>query len=168
MTTQKYSLRKRLLQEDTQPQELAQTPFWKAIVPLVDEADADYWQGFLAFRHPDGCSTEAFIALNDELPKEFGGIWIDKIEVVKTDTREAHPPCFRKGYAKKMLEALTKAADSSQTHLTLIAAHEPYLTRMYPDIHFPDKDELADLYMGYGFQPIYSNYAQVKMDRDPR
>lgn len=168
MTAQKYSLRKRLLQEEKQVYELAQASFWKAIAPLVDEADADYWQGFLAFRHSDGCSTEAYIAVNDEDWEDGnGGIWIDKIEVVKTDTRELHPQCFRKGYAKQMLEALTKAADVTGTRLSLIAASEPYYNRMYPGIELPDKDELADLYMGYGFVETSRNYAQVHMSRSP-
>ena len=141
-------------------------PFFKTLRVSVDYAKADSWQGIVKLHHPDGCSTEAFLALNDEDDK--GGIWIDKIEVVKTDTRELHPECFRKGYAKKMLEALTKAADETGTHLTLIAASEPYYKRMYPGIDLPDKDQLADLYMGYGFFEEYSNYAQVKMNREPK
>ena len=166
MKTLRETIRHLILEEEEQVHELAQLPFWKAIAPLVDEADADYWQGFLALRHPDGCSTECYIALNDEDDK--GGIWIDKIEVVKTHTRELHPECFRKGYARKMLEALTKAADITQTHLTLIAASEPYYKRMYPQIDLPDKEELAALYEDYGFFEEYSNYAQVKMNREPR
>ena len=67
-----------------------------------------------------------------------------------------------------MLEALTKAADETGTHLTLIAASEAYYKRMYPEIDLPDKDELAALYGDYGFNEIYSNYAQVKMQRMPR
>ena len=67
-----------------------------------------------------------------------------------------------------MLEALTKAADETGTHLTLIAASEAYYKRMYPEIDLPDKDELANLYMGYGFVEEYSNYAQVKMNREPK
>ena len=158
-----------LILEETQEYDLAKTSFWQTITSLVDEAKADTWQGFLAFRHPDGCSTEAYISVNDEdWVDGKGGIWIDKIEVVKTQTRELHPQCFRKGYARKMLEALTKAADQTGTHLTLIAASEPYYKRMYPQIELPDKDELAALYGDYGFNEIYSNYAQVKMDRAPK
>ena len=143
-------------------------PFFAALRPYVDEVDGDFGSAFIALRHPDGCSTEAYISINDELAAlPLPAIWIDKIEVVNS-SRELDPECFRKGYAKKMLEALTKAADSSQTHLTLIAASEPYYKRMYPGIDLPDKDELAALYSDYGFNEIYSNYAQVKMDRDPR
>lgn len=142
-------------------------PFFEALRSYVDEADGDYGSAFIALRHPDSCSTEAYISINDELPSEVGGIWIDKIEVVNSE-RHLDPQCFRKGYAKKMLEALTKAADETGTHLTLIAASEAYYKRMYPNIELPDKDQLAALYAQYGFVPIYSNYAQVKMDRDPR
>ena len=67
-----------------------------------------------------------------------------------------------------MLEALTKAADETGTHLTLIAASEAYYKRMYPNIELPDKDQLAALYAQYGFVEEYSNYAQVKMNRVPR
>ena len=140
-------------------------PFFEALRAYVDEADGDYSSAFIALRHSDGCSTEAYIALNDEDGK--GGIWIDKIEVVNSE-RHLDPECFRKGYAKQMLVALTKAADETGTHLTLIAASEPYYKRMYPEIQLPDKDQLADLYMGYGFEEIYSNYAQVKMNREPK
>ena len=169
MKSLRETIRHLILEEEEQVYELEQASYWKAIAPLVDEADADYWQGFLAFRHPDGCSTEAYISVNDEdWVDGNGGIWIDKIEVVKTDTRELHPECFRKGYARKMLEALTKAADQTGTHLTLIAASEPYYKRMYPGIELPDKDELAALYGDYGFNEIYKNYAQVKMDRAPK
>ena len=138
-------------------------PFFEAIRKYVDEADGDYDSAFIALRHPDGCSTEAYIGI-DEDP---AGIWIDKIEVVNS-SRELDPQCFRKGYAKKMLEALTKAADETGTPLALIAASEAYYKRMYPGIDLPDKNELAALYGDYGFNEIYSNHAQVKMDRAPK
>ena len=160
----KYSLKRHLLTESTD--RIDELPFFKTLRSSVDYAKADSWQGIVKLHHPDGCTTEAFLALNDEDDK--GGIWIDKIEVVNTQTRKIDPECFRKGYAKQMLLALTHAADATGTHLTLIAAHEPYLSRQYPDVDFPDKDQLADLYMGYGFVEEYSNYAQVKMNREPR
>lgn len=141
-------------------------PFFEAVRQYVDEADGDYGAAFIALRHPDGCSTETYISINSE--DDTGGIWIDKIEVVKTDTREMHPDCFRKGYAKEMLGALTKAADETGTPLVLIAASEPYYKRMYPNINFPDKDQLAKLYAAFGFKEEYSNYAQVKMSRQPK
>ena len=138
-------------------------PFFEALRSYVDEADGDYDSAFIALRHPDGCSTEAYIGI-DEDPQ---GIWIDKIEVVNS-SRELDPQCFRKGYAKKMLEALTKAADETRTPLALIAASEAYYKRLYPNIELPDKDQLAALYAQYGFVEEYSNYAQVKMSRVPR
>ena len=159
----KYSLKKQLLTESEGY--IEEHPFFASLRSYVDEADGDYGSAFIALRHPDGCSTECYIALNDE--DEEGGIWIDKIEVVNSE-RHLDPECFRKGYAKQMLEALTKAADETGTHLTLIAASEPYYKRMYPNIDLPDKDQLADLYMGYGFVEEYSNYAQVKMNRAPK
>ena len=140
-------------------------PYFEALRNYVDEADGDYGAAFIALRHPDGCSTETYISINSE--DDTGGIWIDKIEVVKTATREMHPDCFRKGYAKEMLSALTRAADETGTPLVLIAASEPYYKRMYPDIDFPDKDQLAKLYASFGFKEVYSNYAQVKMQRYP-
>ena len=138
-------------------------PYFAALRNYVDEADGDYDSAFIALRHSDGCSTEAYIGI-DEDPN---GIWIDKIEVVNS-SRNLDPQCFRKGYAKQMLQALTKAADETGTHLALIAASEAYYKRLYPEIDLPDKDELAALYAGYGFQVEYSNHAQVKMNRPPK
>ena len=163
MTTQKYSLKKQLLTEEMGY--IDEHPFFAALRNYVDEADGDYDSAFVALRHSDGCSTEAYIALNDEYDK--GGIWIDKMEVVNSE-RHLDPECLRKGYAKKMLEALTKAADETGTPLALIAASEAYYKRMYPGIDLPDKNELAALYGDYGFNEIYSNHAQVKMDRAPK
>ena len=159
----KYSLKKQLLTESEEY--IEEHPFFEALSSYVDEADGDYDSAFVALRHSDGCSTEAYIVINNEDDK--GGIWIDKIEVVNSE-RHLDPECFRKGYAKQMLEALAKAADETGTHLTLIAASEAYYKRMYPEIDLPDKDQLADLYMGYGFVEEYSNYAQVKMNRAPK
>ena len=164
MTThKKYSLKSSLLTETVD--HIDEHPYFEALRNYVDYASADYWQGIIKIHNPDGCTTEAYIAINDEDDK--GGIWIDKLEVVNTQTRKLDPQCFRKGYAKQMLQALTRAADESQTHLSLIAAHEPYLSRMYPHIDFPDKDELANLYMDYGFLETSRNYAQVHMVRAP-
>jgi len=157
---------RQLILEEAQVDHIDEHPYFEALRNYVDYASADYWQGIIKIHHSDGCSTEAFIAINDEDDK--GGIWIDKLEVVNKETRKIDPECFRKGYAKQMLQALTRAADESQTHLTLIAAHEPYLSRQYPDVDFPDKDELAALYGDYGFFEEYSNYAQVKMNRAPK
>ena len=162
MKTLRKTIRQLILESEGYIEE---HPFFEALRSYVDEADGDYGAAFLALRHSDGCSTEAYIAINDE--DEKGGIWIDKIEVVNSE-RHLDPQCFRKGYAKQMLQALTRAADETGTHLTLIAASEPYYRRMYPHISLPDKDQLADLYMGYGFVEEYSNYAQVKMNREPR
>ena len=139
--------------------------FWHALVPFVDDAEADYGAGFVAHRHSDGCSTEAYLTINQE--DDTGGIWIDKIEVVNS-SRDIDPQCFRKGYAKQMLQVLADAADESGTPLALIAAREPYYQRLYPGIELPDKDELADLYTQYGFEETERNYAQVHMTRRPR
>ena len=162
MTTQKYSLKKQLLTEEMGY--IDEHPFFAALRNYVDEADGDYDSAFIALRHSDGCSTEAYIALNDEDDK--GGIWIDKMEVVNSE-RHLDPECLRKGYAKKMLEALTKAADETGTHLALIAASEAYYKRMYPEIDLPGKDELALLYSQYGFVETSRNFAQVHMHRSP-
>ncbi len=162
MTThKKYSLKRSLLTEEMGY--IEEHPFFAALRNYVDEADGDYDSAFIALRHSDGCSTEAYIGI-DEDP---AGIWIDKIEVVNS-SRELDKDCFRKGYAKAMLQALTRAADETGTHLALIAASEAYYKRMYPGLSLPDKDQLADLYAGYGFHVEYSNYAQVKMNRTPK
>ena len=107
-------------------------PFFEALRNYVDTAEGDYDSAYITIEGSDGCMAQANIAINDE--DSNGGIWIDKIEVVKTDTKELHPDCFRKGYAKAMLKALTKAADETGTHLALIAASEAYYKRMYPQI----------------------------------
>ena len=160
----KYSLKEALLVETT-VDHIDEHPYFEALRQYVDYASADYWQGIIKTHHPDGCTTEAFIAINDE--DDSGGIWIDKLEVVNTQTRKLDPACFRKGYAKEMLLALTRAADETGTPLTLIAAFEPYLGRKYPDLDLPDKDELAQLYARYGFVETSRNYAQVHMSRSP-
>lgn len=160
----KYSLKKQLLTETVD--HIDEHPYFEALRNYVDYAAADYWQGIIKTHHPDGCSTEAFIAINDE--DDTGGIWIDKLEVVNTKTRKLDPACFRKGYAKQMLQALTRAADETGTPLTLIAAFEPYLGRKYPDLDLPDKDELAQLYSKYGFVETSRNFAQVHMKREPQ
>ena len=158
----KYSLKKQLLTESMGY--IDEHPFFAALRNYVDTAEGDYDSAYITIEGSDGCMAQAYLGI-DEDPQ---GIWIDKIEVVKTDTKEMHPECFRKGYAKAMLQALTKAADETGTHLALIAASEAYYKRRYPHIQFPDKDQLAALYAQYGFVEEYSNYAQVKMNRPPR
>ena len=168
MTTQKYSLRKRLLQEETNPITLEHHTMYRELAKQASKASASSWSAVLQWDHPaDGCSTRVHLTLDDE-GEHPNGLWIDLLEVVNTKTRQVDPQCFRKGYARQALQALVDAADSTGTHLTLIAAHEPYLSRQNPDVDFPDKDELANLYMDYGFLEEYSNYAQVKMNREPR
>ena len=168
MTTQKYSLRKRLLQEETNPITLEHHTMYRQLAKRASRASATTWSALLQWDHPaDGCSTVMHLAIDDE-GEHPGGIWVDKLEVVNTKTRHADPQCFRKGYARQALQQLVDAADSTRTHLTLIAAHEPYLSRQHPDVDFPDKDDLAALYGDYGFVEEYSNYAQVKMNRIPK
>ena len=162
----KYSLKKHLLTEASVEDGLDDSDFMRTLSNYVDKVETSYDSAYITIEGSDGCMAQANIAINNE--DSNGGIWIDKIEVVKTDTEELHPDCFRKGYAKAMLKALTKAADETGTHLALIAASEAYYKRMYPEIDLPDKDELANLYMGYGFVEEYSNSALVKMNREPK
>ena len=161
----KYSLKRSLLTEGTVEDGLDESDFMRTLTNYVDKVEASHDSAYLTIEGSDGCMAQAYLVINDE-PQ--GGIWIDKIEVVKTDTGTLHPECFRKGYARAMLQALTKAADITQTHLALIAASEAYYKRMYPEIDLPDKEELAALYEDYGFFEEYSNFAQVKMNREPR
>ena len=83
----KYSLKRSLLTETVD--HIDEHPYFEALRNYVDYASADYWQGIIKTHHPDGCSTEAFIAINDE--DDSGGIWIDKLEVVNTQTRKLDP-----------------------------------------------------------------------------
>lgn len=162
----KYSLKTYLLAESYTP--LQEHPLFLELSKGASRKQASSWSATLVYDHAsDGCSTFLHLAVDDE-GEHPDGIWVDSLEVVNTKTREADPQCFRKGYARQALKALIDAADSTQTHLTLIAAHEPYLSRQYPDVDFPDKDELASLYSEYGFVEEYSNYAQVKMNRTPK
>lgn len=162
----KYSLKRSLLTESYTP--LQEHPLFKELQKRASRASASSWSAVIVYDHPsDGCSSYIHLAADDE-GEHPNGIWVDKLEVVNTKTRHPDPQCFRKGYAREALEQLVRAADVTQTHLTLIAAHEPYLSRRYPHIDFPDKEELATLYEDYGFFEEYSNYAQVKMNREPR
>ena len=162
----KYSLKRSLLSESYN---LSEHPFLIELSKRASRVPKNKsWSAIVIWDHPvDGCSTKVHLAIDDE-GEHPNGIWIDLLEVVNTKTRKPDPQCFRKGYARQALAQLVRAADVTQTHLTLIAAHEPYLSRMYPDIDFPDKEELATLYEDYGFFEEYSNYAQVKMNREPR
>ena len=163
----KYSLKEHLLTETTNPITLEHHTMYRELQKGASKSSASSWTAVLQWDHPtDGCSTVMHLALDDESP-HAGALWVDKLEVVNTQTRHADPACFRKGYGRQALQQLVDAADSTRTHLTLIAAHEPYLSRMHPDIDFPDKDELANLYMDYGFVINSSNYAQVHMSRSP-
>lgn len=162
----KYSLKTHLLSESYTP--IGEHPLFKELQQGASRSSASSWSAVIIYDHPsDGCSTYLHLVSDDE-GEHPNGVWVDKLEVVNTQTRHADPTCFRKGYARQALQALVDAADSTRTHLTLIAAHEPYLSRMHPDIDFPDKDELANLYMDYGFVINSSNYAQVHMSRSPR
>ena len=160
----KYSLKAALLVETVD--NMKEHPLWVALSAQASRSKASSWSGILFIDHPEGCSSEMHMSLNDE--EHPGGIWIDKLDVVNTKTREPDPECFRKGYAKEALALLAQAADQTETHLALIAASEPYLRRQNPDIDFPDKDELAQLYARYGFVEEYSNFAQVGMVRVPK
>jgi len=162
----KYSLKTQLLTESYTP--IQEHPLFLELQQGASRQSASSWSGVIIYDHPsDGCSTYLHLVSDDE-GEHPDGIWVDKLEVVNTQTREADPQCFRKGYARQALQSLIDAADTTHTHLTLIAAHEPYLSRMHPHIDFPDKDDLANLYMDYGFVEEYSNYAQVKMNRAPK
>ena len=162
----KYSLKRSLLTESYTP--LEEHPLFKELLKGASRTQASSWSAVVVYDHPqDGCSTYIHLAADDE-GEHPNGIWVDKLEVVNTETRHPDPQCFRKGYGRQALEQLVRAADVTQTHLTLIAAHEPYLSRMHPHIDFPDKEELAALYEDYGFFEEYSNFAQVKMNREPR
>ena len=163
----KYSLKRSLLSESYTP--LEEHPLYKELIKGASRASASSWSAVVIYDHPsDGCSSYMHLVSHEEDPSHPNGIWVDKLEVVNTKTRHADPSCFRKGYARQALEQLVRAADVTRTHLTLIAAHEPYLSRQYPDVDFPDKDELAALYGDYGFVEDHSNYAQVHMSRSPR
>ena len=166
MTTPKYSLKRALLSESYTP--IQEHPLYKELSKGASKSSASSWSATIAYDHlSDGCSTFLRLVVDDE-GDHPDGIWVDSLEVVNTHTREPDPTCFRKGYARQALQSLIDAADKTGTHLTLIAAHEPYLSRQHPDVDFPHKDDLANLYMDYGFQEEYSNPAQVKMNRAPK
>ena len=163
----KYSLKTHLLSES---HNLSEHPFLIELAKGASRVPKNKsWSAIVIYDHPsDGCSTKVHFAIDDESDHSPIGVWIDLLEVVNTKTRHPDPKCFRKGYARQALQKIIDAADTTGTHLTLIAAHEPYLSRQNPDVDFPDKDELASLYSEYGFVEEYSNYAQVKMNRTPR
>ena len=161
------TIRKLILENiGTQFATMKEHPLWIALSAQGSRAQASHHQGVVFIDHPEGCTSEVYLSLDEE--EHPGGIWVDNLYVMNTETRELDPECFRKGYAKELLALLTQAADQTGTHLTLIAAFEPYLARKYPSFELPDKDQLAKLYSQFGFVETERNFAQIYMKRDPK
>ena len=161
----KYSIKEALLVE-TQSGLMKDHPLWIAISAQTTRAKPIQTMGKLFIDHPaDGCSSHITLSLDDSY--KTGGIYIDKLEVVNTQTKRLDIDCFRKGYAKEALALLVKAAEASGTHLSLIATPEAS-GREREFYELPGKDGLAALYSQYGFVEEYSNAFQVGMSRQPR
>ena len=112
----KYSLKRSLLTESYTP--LEEHPLFKELVKGASRTQASSWSAIIVYDHPsDGCSSYLHLAVDDE-GEHPNGIWVDKLEVVNTETRHPDPQCFRKGYGRQALQALIDAADSTSTHLT--------------------------------------------------
>ena len=157
MTTQKkYSLQRTLLEQESSPSSLMLT----TLIELVD-AHESHGSGSHTFvlNHP-ACYSVLDIEVDG--PQ---AIWVSNLDVVGKNGKP-DPRCFRKGYGRQMLALLTHAADEHGVSLSLIAAPPAYLKRQFPSL--PDKDQLAELYAQYGFEPQSRNPAQVKMYRSPR
>jgi len=109
---------------------------------------------------------ECLSILSIELDHDDGSYaWVNNLYTTDGEG-EAAPHCYRKGYAKQMMELLTATADEFGITLQLIAAPPAYLTREDPTL--PDKDELAKFYAKHGFEETDRNYAQVYMTRSPQ
>ena len=157
MTTQKYSLRKRLLQEETSS---ASSLMLQTLIQSVDEHQSHGGSAHsLTLNHP-GCHSVLDIEVDSP-----DALWVSNLDVVGANGKP-DPACFRKGYGRQMLSILTPAAEEHGVSLYIIAAPPAYLKRQYPEL--PDKDQLAELYASYGFVETQRNFAQVHMSRAPQ
>ena len=162
MTThKKYSLKRTLLENTLTPAE-----------QMVQDLQAQFSQSMpkgariprydieIVQNHGDCLSI-----LTMEIDEEAGDyVWVNNLYT--TNNRgKPDPMCYRKGYGKIMMQALTQAADQYGVTLELIAAPPPRLKRQRPSL--PDKDELARFYAQHGFVETDRNSAQVYMRRDP-
>lgn len=160
MTTQKYSLKKTLLENTLSPAEqmvdklLTQFPH-----PRPRGAQIPHFDIEIIMNHGECLSI---LTMEIDGPNQ---IWLNNLYTTDLRGRQSSD-CYRKGYGKKMMQALTQAADTHGITLELIAAPPPHMKRQDPTL--PDKDELARFYKQYGFVETDRNMAQVYMKREPQ
>ena len=159
MTTPKYSLKRTLLENTLTPAEqmvddlLTQYPH-----PMPRGAGIPRYDIEVMMNHGECLSI---LTMEIDGPNQ---IWLNNLYTTDLRGRQSSH-CYRKGYGKKMMQALTQAADKHSITLELIAAPPPAMRRQDPTL--PDKDELAKFYGRHGFYVTKSNFAQVYMQRDP-
>ena len=101
--------------------------------------------------------------LSIELDEEAGDYaWVNNLYTTDSEGNQ-NSLCYRKGYAKQMMQLLTRAADQHGVTLELIAAPPAWMRRADPSL--PDKDELARFYAKHGFVETSRNSAQIYMKR---
>ena len=160
MTTQKYSLRRTLLENTLTPAE-----------QMVDELLTKYSHSM-----PRGARIPRYdieVVINHGeclsiLTMEIDGanqIWVNNLYTTDLRGRQSSH-CYRKGYGNKMMQVLTQAADKYSITLELIAAPPARMKRQDPTL--PDKDELARFYAQHGFVETDRNFGQVYMQRMPQ
>ena len=155
MTTQKYSLKRTLLVETTQPIH----SFIKTLAASATTANMGY-DNEIILDH-----GECLSILSIELDEEAGDYaWVNNLYTTNRQGKP-DPTCYRKGYASQMMTLLTQAADQHGVTLELIAAPPARMKRQDPTL--PDKDELARFYAQHGFVETDRNFAQVYMRRVP-
>jgi GNAT superfamily N-acetyltransferase len=159
MTTQKYSLKRTLLENTLSPAEqmvdelLTQFP-----QPIPRSARIPRFDIEIMMNHGECLSI---LTMEIDGPNQ---IWLNNLYTTDLRGRQSSH-CYRKGYGKKMMQALTQAADTHGITLELIAAPPPAMRRQDPTL--PSADELAKFYAGHGFYETSRNSAQVYMRRDP-
>ena len=160
MTTQKYSLKRSLLENTLSPAE-----------QMVDELLAQSSQSI-----PRGARIPRYdieVVQNHGdclsiLTMEIDGanqIWLNNLYTTDLRGRQSQD-CYRKGYASQMMQAVTHLADTYSITLELIAAPPPHIRRQDPTL--PDANQLAEFYAGHGFYETSRNSAQVYMRREPK
>ena len=136
-------------------------PMFIELSSKVSKAKAIQDHGMVTINYPKtGCSSQITMSIEET------GIYIERLEVVNTSTKDMDYPCFGKEYAKEALSILVDAADKTKTELTLVAS--PEATGKEREFYeLPGKDGLVDLYSRYGFVETSRNFAQVWMYRAP-
>ena len=154
----KYSLKRHLLVEATQPLDA----FQEMLATSVTSSSFDGYADTFILQQGE-CLVILEIHIDDF--EQGNKVWVNSVHTTDSQGKPSEG-CYRKGYAAQMMSRLTRAADQHGITLELIAAPPPHLKRSLPSL--PDKDELAKFYAKHGFLETKRNMAQVYMRREPQ